>query len=626
MTPIEADRLESLSTYDVDGDLGLEGLVRLAAEACSAPSASVTLARADRLHLVASVGAVEGELPRGGTGCDWIVETQAPLVVGDLRADARFRCHPWVVGTPGLRAFVGVPLIGRDGLALGSLCVADVVVRDWTPAQVETLRVLAEGVVTALELRRRDRLSGLPSDVAGQGRRLRRALDQGELVTWFQPIVSLETAEPHALEALVRWDHPQRGIVEPRVFLPAVDGSGLSLPVGRHVLHSALRTLADLRSSSLLCVAVNISPLQLAQPGLAASILADLEAHRLEPSCLAVEVTERGLSADVARRELLALREAGVWVSLDDFGAGGSSLRDLIELPLTTVKIDGSLVAGLPDPRVRRVVRATVEMAADLGLAVIAEGVETDAQRAALVEVGCELGQGHLFSPARPVHELLVELSRLSPERVVERVPAGTHQMVLSKDDLVAESLDLLEAALRAPGPVVLMATVPHRVAIERALAVRGVNCVVREGYSVMKTEDLLTSWESLVLPEGATVWSDLPSELWGRGDVAAALAVEDFFAESSAAVVCGHEHWTFQSHGTPEQVRRLHERHGAVYVPAPGAPLDALRPDARDLVHRMHLAGASLRTIAAALTAEGHPSPSGVRWHWRQVERLLDA
>ena len=610
---LEQDRLESLATYDVDSDLGLDRLVELASQACQAPVAFVSLVEADRLRLLARVGSTETELPRSGSFSSWVVDNHSALTVSDARDDARFRQHPWVMGAPFYRAFAGVPLIGRDGLPLGVLCVCDTDPRSFSGDQMELLRTIAESVVTALELRRLDRFAGVGGDQSANGRRLRKALDLGELVTYFQPVVALETRAPHALEALVRWEHPQRGVLGPATFLPLVERSGLSLPVGRRVLHDALRVLADLRSSSALTVAVNVSPLQLAQPGFAASVLAELEAHRLAPASLCVEVTERGLQGEHARGELVTLREAGVRVALDDYGTGRASLRDLVDLPVTSLKLDGSLVARVSDTRVRRVIESTVSLAGDLGLLVVAEGIETEEQREALQAVGVNLGQGHLFSPAIRAAELP---ALLTPEQ-----PAPTSS---SSHTFGADAVEVLADALGRPGPVVLIATLPNRVAIERTLASNGVNCVTQPQYSWIRTEDLLADWSNLTVPAGATVWSDLAGTLWATGDVSAAIAAEDYLSRLPATVICGHESWALNAHGTPQQLRRLHEQHGSSPSTEQAGGIAAVPPGVRDLVHRMNQTGASSHSIAAALTLEGHPSPSGVRWHWRQVDRLL--
>lgn len=525
---------------------------------------------------------------------------------------------------PGTRPFAGVPLTGRDGLPLGALCVLAAEPGAFGTAHVETLRALAAGVVSVLELRRLDRLAGIPQDMGAHGRRLRRALDQDELVTWFQPVVELSTGEPVSLEALVRWEHPQRGTLGPTAFLPAVERTGLSMPLGRHVLHQALRTVADLGTTY--GVAVNVSPLELRE-GLAASVLADLAAHQIAPSALALEVTERGVAGEVAVQELSLLREAGVRVVLDDFGAGRSSLQHVVDLPLTSLKLDGSLVGRLDEPRVATVVRSTIALARDLGLGVVAEGIETEQQRAALVDLGCLLGQGHLFSAAVAPADLPEVLSRLAPARPVVRPVSHAHSLLVEDERgaLLDRAADLLEQALRAPGPVVLVATVAGRVALERALASRGVDCVQREGYAVLRTEELLADAGALLdLPAGATVVSDLTAVLWASGDVARAIAVEDALGRLPVSVVCCHEGWALAAHGTTQERRRLHEQHGVAAVAAAAEGLAAMPPEARDLVQRMRIAGASLHSIAAALSAEGFPSPSGVRWHWRQVERLL--
>jgi EAL domain-containing protein (putative c-di-GMP-specific phosphodiesterase class I) len=623
---LETDRLESLGTYDLDGDLGLEGVLELAASACETPVAYVCVVEEEVVRVLACVGSTDRQLAREGTFCSWVVDNHATLVVPDVTADRRFASRERVGGAPGTQSFAGLPLIGRDGLPLGVLCVADLVPREFSPTQLDTLRTLADGVVNVLELRRLDRLAGAPGDVQTLGRRLRRALDHGELVTWFQPVVQLESGAPYGLEALVRWENPQRGVLGPSSFLSAVDRSGLSLPLGRHVLHQALRTLADLGSAQLRRVAVNVSPLQLARPGLATSVLADLAAHRLDPSCLSLEVTEQGLAGDVAVRELSALREAGVQIALDDYGTGRASLKQLLDLPITSLKLDGSLVSRLSDPRVVTVVRSTISMATDLGIEVVAEGVETEEERSALLSLGCTLGQGHLFCAAVSARDLPDVLSQLSPERPVMRPVAAGHVLLMeaSRSAFVDSLTERLADALRAVGPVVLVASASHRAALESAVAERGLQ---REGYSVLSSEDLVDDWSPLLsVPAGATVVSDLSGLLWSRGQVSAAIELEDLLGRLPATVCCGHESWALAAHGTPQQLRRLHEQHGTEDVAPAVTGLAALRPDARELVERMLAAGASTHSIAAALGAEGFPSPSGVRWHWRQIERLLTA
>ena len=602
--PVERDRLESLATYPLEPGNGFDRIVELAAQACDAPEAFVYVVEADPLSFLAKVGTDVAELPRSGTFSAWVVDHIAPLVVEDAQDDDRFRAHPRVKGRE-MRSWAGVPLVGRDGLALGALCVADTAPRAFPPAQVRALETLGQSVVNILELAR------LVGSSSGQGRRLRLALDQGELVPWFQPIVELGSGRPRALEALLRWQHPQRGIVPPAEFLPDVASSGLSLPVGRHVLHAALRALADLRARadvpSLLLVSVNVSAHQLAQPDLAAQVLADLEAHRLEPANLSLEITEGGVfdNPAVAVRSLTELREAGVRIALDDFGTGRAGLRHLLELPITALKLDGSLVARVLDERAQAVVRSTLSMASELGVAVIAEGVESTAQRDMLLSLGCSLGQGHLFSPAVPEAQLAELLSGLAG-------PRSDHRLHLA-EALVTEGADVLQQAIEGDRPVVLMASEPHRVAVERELAARGVAAVLHPGYVTTSSLD--------DVPPGAVVWTDLASSLWSSGDVTGAIELEDALARVPAVVHCGHTPHSLRMHGTEQQVRRLQEQHGLRTAPV----TTGLSAEARTLLESMAGAGASHHSIAAALNAAGHPTPFGIRWHWKQIARVLD-
>ena len=639
---LEPDRLESLETYGLRSDEVtdvLSGMVELVASACSTPTAMVALAEGDLLRFVAGVGDVDPGVRREGSYCEWVIDNQVSLVVADGREDPRFKQHPRVLEGTAV-AFAGVPLIGRDGLPIGVLCAVDRIARTFTEPELTALRTLAESVVTALELRRLDLYRGLPSDVAAQGKRLRRALEQKELVTWFQPIVDLRSGRPWALEALVRWEHPQRGLLGPADFLPAVEHSGLSLPLGRHVLHQSLQVVADLRSRSelpeMLLVAVNVSPLQLERPGLASSLLADLAAHRIDPTLLAVEVTETSLMRhpDVVARELHQLREAGVHLALDDYGTGRASLRQLLELPFSALKLDGCLTARVvDDPRTLTVVRSTIRMAEDLGVVVLAEGVETEPQRDALVELGCFLGQGHAFDQAAPASQLPILLARSRGRSVPRPARPADHAMATA-----ADGPDVLEKVLRGTRPVVLIASADNRVAIERALARRGVNAVTRPGYAVLRADEVLAQIRvgtgidadafrrvvAPLVPIGATVWSDLAGLLWARGETTAAIELEDLMGQLPAAVICSHESWALAAFGTAQQVRRLQDQHPTARPVAPATgDWGALRPAARELLERMVSSGASPHSIAAALNAEGHPTPWGVRWHWRQVARL---
>lgn len=234
-------------------------------------------------------------------------------------------------------------------------------------------------------------------------RDLRAALGEQQLALHYQPQVDA-SGRVVAAEALLRWQHPQHGWIPPSRFVPLAEETGLIDAIGAWVLDRACADLARWRrQGAQLRVAVNLSAAQFDDPHLPDSVLAALERHDLPGEALELEVTESlllggGPEVDAA---LAGLEAAGVSLSLDDFGTGYSSLSYLSELSLDRLKIDRSFVAGLSRPRPRTVVRAIIALARDLGLGIVAEGVETEAQARALLDEGCDLLQGyHLGRPA----------------------------------------------------------------------------------------------------------------------------------------------------------------------------------------------------------------------------------
>jgi EAL domain-containing protein (putative c-di-GMP-specific phosphodiesterase class I) len=413
----EDDRLESLRSYgvlDTEPEPAYDELTALAAFVCSTPMALVSLVDADRQWFKSRLGLEVTETPRDVSFCTHAVASGNALVVGDATRDARFMNSQMVAGEHGLRAYAGVPLVGRDGLPLGTLCVLDRRTRRFSSAQLSALATVAKQVVNLLELRRLDNRAGRSSAEMSaetlEPTRLRLALERRELVPWFQPVVDLETGLPKALEALVRWEHPQLGMLAPAQFLAAIEHSGLILPVGRYVLREALRMFAECRADrdcpALTNIAVNVSFQQLAQAGIAKTVCRELAAHHIPAEMLTLELTESIALHDdlVAGREMQALQDAGVKLSIDDYGTGYSSLMRVLELPITELKLDRTLTQRLPhDRRAMSVARSTIDMATDLELAVIAEGVETQEQRETLLQLGCRAGQGFLFSrPLQP--------------------------------------------------------------------------------------------------------------------------------------------------------------------------------------------------------------------------------
>ena len=239
-------------------------------------------------------------------------------------------------------------------------------------------------------------------------RELRRALETKEFVVYYQPQVNVDTGQILAMEALVRWQHPERGLVYPDDFIPLAEETGLIVPLGEWVLRTACaqnRAWQDARLPPLR-VAVNLSARQFRQPGLVETLARTLEETGLGAEWLDLEITETTAMGDVefSVEVLSRLREMGVHVCLDDFGTGYCSLAYLAQFPVDGVKIDRSFVRGLPgEPDSASIVAAILSLARSLNLRAVAEGVETEAQRALLLEYQCHEMQGYLFAkPATP--------------------------------------------------------------------------------------------------------------------------------------------------------------------------------------------------------------------------------
>jgi len=253
---------------------------------------------------------------------------------------------------------------------------------------------------------------------------LRQAIERQELRLFYQPIVSVMNAALVGAEALVRWEHPQRGLLEPAEFLPLAEETGLIVPLGRWVLGEACAQAARWQTSRA-CgliprVAVNVSGRQFADGDLVALVADLLMQTGLHPSRLALEITEsvllEGSAAPAAA--LHELRALGVRVSLDDFGTGYSSLSYLRHLPIDTLKLDRSFIAGLgPQGIDRQIVAAVVQMTRALSMTVVAEGVETEQQLSHLRELGCHLAQGYYFARPMPGAQMTAMLEDASTRR-----------------------------------------------------------------------------------------------------------------------------------------------------------------------------------------------------------------
>jgi len=251
---------------------------------------------------------------------------------------------------------------------------------------------------------------------------MRSAIDQQEFRVHYQPIVNLETSQLAGFEALVRWQHPERGLVFPGKFIDAAEETGLIIPIGRWVLREACRQAqvwqAKYSSDPALTITVNVSPKQLTDVRLVNDVEAALKDTKLDPNQLQLEVTESMSMSDPegANRVLLRLKRLGVGISIDDFGTGHSSLSRLRDLAADVIKIDRAFIVNLDaNAENQEIVRVVVALAHAFGLKIIAEGAETAAEAEQLKSLGCGYGQGYFFSPPlAPDHA-----ERLLPSKIL---------------------------------------------------------------------------------------------------------------------------------------------------------------------------------------------------------------
>ena len=245
---------------------------------------------------------------------------------------------------------------------------------------------------------------------------LRQAIENEEFEVFYQPVVSLKSGRVVCVEALVRWNHPERGILEAGEFVPPAEESGLILPLGNWVLRQACSQLRLWRRQHpevlFPCVSVNLSAKQLSYPGLVEEIFTVLEDNSIEPSSLQLEITESATIEDTSAANIYLeqLKARGVRLAVDDFGIGYSSISYLTDFPIDTVKIDQSIVTTLGEgdnSRGEAVISAVMTLAGSLGEKMVAEGVESEEKLRALIKLGCEFGQGDYLCPPQPAAKAL---------------------------------------------------------------------------------------------------------------------------------------------------------------------------------------------------------------------------
>lgn len=311
-----------------------------------------------------------------------------------------------------LRATIGITLFPEDG------------------DSTEKLLQKAEQTMTLAKSRSRNRYQFYIASVDSEMRRrrelekdLREALPRNQLYLVYQPQISYRDQRVVGVEALLRWQHPELGMVPPDQFIPLAEQNGNIVVIGEWVLDQACRQLREWHDQgfSELRMAVNLSTVQLHHSELPRVVNNLLQIYRLPPRSLELEVTETGLMEDIstAAQHLLSLRRSGALIAIDDFGTGYSSLSYLKSLPLDKIKIDKSFVQDLlEDDDDATIVRAIIQLGKSLGMQVIAEGVETAEQEAYIIAQGCHEGQGYHYSKPLPARELTAFLKQAQRNQV----------------------------------------------------------------------------------------------------------------------------------------------------------------------------------------------------------------
>ncbi|MGD0166405.1 MAG: EAL domain-containing protein [Gaiellaceae bacterium] len=287
---------------------------------------------------------------------------------------------------------------------------------------------MAKEAHTGFEVYAADRDQYTPKRLALLGE-LRRALENKELVLFYQPKADIRTGKVHGVEALLRWQHPEHGLTFPDDFIPLAEHTGLIRPLTLYVLNEALEQSYHWQQQGItLNIAVNLSARNLLDSELPDDVAQLLETWHVDPALLKLEITENTIMVDPpkALEVLTRLRDLGVGLSIDDFGTGYSSLSYLRKLPVDELKIDRSFVMNMPQSENdQQIVRSTIDLSRNLGLKVVAEGVETKEIWRDLAALGCDVAQGYYLTRPIPPQELVEWLARPIDAPVLEKTRAA---------------------------------------------------------------------------------------------------------------------------------------------------------------------------------------------------------
>jgi EAL domain-containing protein (putative c-di-GMP-specific phosphodiesterase class I) len=440
----EAERqaaLRALNILDTPPETCFDTITCMAATHLKIEIGYLAFADETRVWVMSSFGRKIKEFPRQNSYSAQVITKGESVVVLDAEAQqadsAVARLHiAW-----GMRFFAGVPVRTGDGVVVGALCLADRCPHPhFRQEQLSLLERLAELVSDQLELRRLRALALIPPEAVDhctlhpgavtryataswpQPEDLRDALKQNQFVLHYQPEVELATGRIVGLEALVRWQHPLRGLVSPLEFIPHAEENGLILPLGDWGLGQALRQMQGWQKQwprlQALRVCVNLSARQFSRMGLADHVESLLLETGLSGRQLGLEMTESSLMPNMATAAevLTSLHNLGVSLHMDDFGTGYSSLSHLHSFPFDVLKIDRSFVQRMQTgQQPLQIVQTILELARVMGMDVVAEGIETQEQLRLLKELGCPYGQGYLFSRPMPADQMEQILAGAEP-------------------------------------------------------------------------------------------------------------------------------------------------------------------------------------------------------------------
>ncbi|CCQ15190.1 Diguanylate phosphodiesterase [Rhodococcus sp. AW25M09] len=376
----------------------LRSTVEFAARSVGFAIAQLNVLDEDTQYTLVNVGGPPvSTVVRSDTLCDDVVRTGEPAVVAHGRVHATTRQRA-ILNENGIASYASVPLRGREGLVIGTLCLYDRTPRTLSGEQMQELEQFASVLEEQLDLLRR---VGSGVIRLGSDNNIADSIADGHIVPWFQSIVDLRTAEIVGFEALARWHHPTRGVVVPADFVPFAETSELIIDVDLSVLTQAAAEMKkwhvhrpDLR------LTVNISGRHLSHPDGVSQLERAIAPSGVSPSSISLELTETTAvtPGPLLRRHIDDVHRLGFRVLLDDFGSGWSSLERLVTLQPDGIKIDGHLTRFVDTVAGRAMIRSLAGVAKDLDLTMIVEGIESREQADAVLDLGCTLAQGYLWS------------------------------------------------------------------------------------------------------------------------------------------------------------------------------------------------------------------------------------